>query len=131
MVSRLWQPARLHTVASGASTAVLTTTWDKLRGRAIATATATGPQFLERLQTRKAQVGEKFDRAAKRFEAETVGAAVTTHVPLADDVARVTRPVAPPPPKTKPTAEQPDTFARLMEAKRKALEERDAAKDES
>jgi uncharacterized membrane protein len=107
----------------------LTATWEKLRGRAVVASGA--PQFLERLQTRKVQVGEKFGKATKRFEAEPVPAGATTHVPVADDVARVVRPVAPPPPKVKLTADQPDTFARLMQAKRKALEERDAAKDES
>src|SRR5206468_8912211 len=111
-------------------TAALTTTWDKLLGRAVAA--ATGRQFLDRLKTRKAKVGEKFDRAAKQFEPETVGIAATTNVPVADDVARVPRPAVPQPqPKARPTQEQSDTFARLMQAKRKALEERDAAKDES
>jgi uncharacterized membrane protein len=104
------------------------TTWDKLRGRAVAAAGA--PQFLERLQNRKAKVGEAIVRGSRRFDGEAVGAASAAHVPVADEVSRVSRPAAPrAQPKAPTVQEAPDTFARLMQAKRKALEERDAGKD--
>lgn len=99
--------------------------WERLRGRA--DAAAGSPQFLERLQNRKAQVEETMVKAARRFEAAEepvpVGPVQTA------DQATTRRAAAPPPPRSPPNpAETPadDAFARLMKAKKKALGDRDA-----
>jgi uncharacterized membrane protein len=104
--------------------------WDKLRGRAEAAVTT--PVFIERLKSRKAAVGESLERerTARRFEpgAEAPVAAVTT----AD--AAVSARIAPPRPQPRPqapAAEAPvdEAFARLMKAKRKALEGREPGQE--
>jgi hypothetical protein len=101
--------------------------WQQLRGQVPERDEA--PQFLERLKSKKVQVGATFDRAVRRFEAEEtpVGAVQTA------DSAITARPVAPPM-KPKPAAEpeQPtdDAFERLMRAKKKALEDRESEKEE-
>ncbi|MBX7103726.1 MAG: VWA domain-containing protein [Gemmataceae bacterium] len=92
--------------------------WDALRGR---TVEKTGGDFLERLQSKKSDVSATIEqaRATKRFEPTA-----TDFVPPPPAVevgpAAPPRPVAP-----APAAESADdAFARLMKAKRKALDER-------
>jgi uncharacterized membrane protein len=113
-------------VETAEATAAATKLWEKLRGRAD---TATGsPQFLERLQNRKAQVEETIGRSARRFDAGDEPRPVT-QVATAD-AATATRPIRPaaqPPASAKPgAAPADDAFARLMKAKKKALADRDA-----
>ncbi len=106
-----------------------TRAWEKLRGRAEATSAT--PQFIERLQNRKAQVGETLERSTRRFDAGEAPPAAPTVATA--DTAAAARPVAPPasaaPPPTSATSETDDTFARLMKAKKKALEEREPGKE--
>lgn len=93
--------------------------WDGLRGRR---KEKTGGDFLERLQSKKSVVAAELEevRSTRRFEARDDWAAPP---PEAVDVAE-TPPPRPdrPPPTAEPAAD--DAFARLMKAKRKALDER-------
>jgi hypothetical protein len=105
--------------------AAATKLWGKLRGRAEAIVAT--PAFIERLKNRKAQVGETIDRSARRFDAE--GAPPAGAPTATADAAAPPRPAPPKPPKLqRPTTQAPadDAFARLMRAKKKALEDRDA-----
>jgi hypothetical protein len=104
----------------------LSALWARLRGRAAA-ATAT-PQFLDRLKSRKTQVGEELDkgRAARRFEAAgPVPSAPPTGEPSAAR-PRPKPPLSPPPPQP---SEPQDYASRLLRAKRRAMEERDKDKE--
>lgn len=107
-------------------------TWAYLRGRAESAAAT--PEFLERLKSRKAQVGESLEkgRAARRFEA---GDAPPTTAPAgAMDMATPTdRPAPPPtaPGRLSPEGEskEPDDYgSRLLKAKKKIQQERDREK---
>jgi hypothetical protein len=109
--------------------------WDRLRGRAAAAAAT--PQFLDRLKSRKEQVGEALGKAKAqaRFEASEL-ARPSAPPPGADDAATVERTgpprAAPPPRSVAPEAaqEEPADFAsRLMKAKKRVWEERDKDKD--
>jgi uncharacterized membrane protein len=101
--------------------------WEKLRGRAVAVTET--PQFIDRLQSRKAKVTEALEqlRAAKRFEApESVGAAP----PGAQDemtVASAPAPRAAVQPRIAPQKEEEaaDYASRLLKAKKRVWEERD------
>jgi|GEM_PF-213910 hypothetical protein len=101
--------------------AALITTWDRIRGRRVSGEKT--PEFLARLRSRKAEVGETMEKgkAARRFEGELPEGAAP---PPGADAA------APPPVRTphrpaKPTTESAgdDYAARLMRAKRKAMGE--------
>jgi hypothetical protein len=97
--------------------------WDRLRGRAAVEDKL--PQYIERLKSRKAQVGETMERekAAKKFEAaEGVKPAEgPTVVPIT--------PTEKPKPAAPKQEEPKEDFAtRLMRAKKKAMEERDRDK---
>jgi hypothetical protein len=98
--------------------------WQHLRGQA--QERDESPQFLERLKSKKAQVGQTIERATRRFESEETPA---TGVVQTADSAVTARPTQPSPPRPKPQAEPEqatdDAFERLMRAKKKALEERD------
>jgi uncharacterized membrane protein len=99
-----------------------TTVWERLRGREVADS---GAAVLERLKSRKLQIGEAMSRekATRRFEAEE-GAPT---VPIASASATAA------PPRPRPTAPRPvakkedadDYATRLMKAKKRALEERE------
>lgn len=112
-------------VEPAAVSAALVGFWEKIRGRhGIAPKL---PEYLERLKSRKAEVGEGLDaeRATRRFE----GDAAATPAPLGADDA------APPPqrPTTRPRPTEPeptgdDYAARLMRAKKKAMDKRDGDK---
>jgi hypothetical protein len=103
--------------------------WARLRGQGPA---GGAPQFLDRLQSRKAQVGETLEKgkATRRFEP---GEAPAAAPPVVSDV-----PIVPPRPASRPAAlpkvgpegeQEPADFAsRLMRAKRRAMEERDKDK---
>jgi uncharacterized membrane protein len=97
--------------------------WDRLRGRRVTTETP----FLERLRSRKAAVGETLnkDRSTRRFEGESTGAVAPEGADVAEE-RPVTRP-APKPAAPEPTGD--DFAARLMRAKKKAMEDRER-KDE-
>jgi uncharacterized membrane protein len=97
-------------------------TWQKLRGQASADDKV--PEYIERLKSRKAAVGETMDKqkAAKKFEAAETGAAMPTVVP----VTPVDKP-KPAPKKVEKKVEE-DFATRLMRAKKKAMEERDKDK---
>jgi len=102
--------------------------WARLRGRTpVAAAT---PQFLDRLKSRKAQVGEEIGKikAARRFEAE---GHVTTVPGAAQMPVTPPRPTASPPSPPAPQREgEPQDYAsRLMRAKKRAMEERDKEKE--
>jgi len=102
--------------------------WEKLRGRALLDAAV--PEYIERLKSRKTQVGETMEKqkAAKKFDAP----AGTTVKP--GDIATVTptnEPEKPKPAAPKPAKKEDDAgdFAtRLMRAKKKAMEDRDKDK---
>lgn len=102
--------------------------WGRLRGQAVQEAPTTA--FLERLKSRKEQVGETLERAraATRFEGGDAPApppgAEAAATPLSQP-----RPAAPPP-KIAPEkeAEPADFASRLMKAKKKVWEERDKDK---
>jgi uncharacterized membrane protein len=101
--------------------------WLRLRRQAVTQA----PAFLERLQSRKAQVDEALEKqkAARRFEAgETPAAPVQT----AADVGSAAPPPAakaPPPTVAPPKEEEPaDYAARLLRAKKRSIEEREKKK---
>jgi uncharacterized membrane protein len=102
--------------------------WDRLRGRQLALAGA--GEFLDRLKSRKAQVGETIEKekATRRFE----GAGVT---PVTADPGATALPKEAAAPRTAPTAkpapkkqEAEDYATRLMKAKKRALEDRDKEK---
>jgi uncharacterized membrane protein len=101
--------------------------WQHLRGETPAKDEA--PQFLERLKSKKQEVGATFERSGRRYEAAE---SAKEAVPTADSVVAA-RPIASPPkpvPKAEPETAPDDAFARLMRAKKKALEDREAAKEE-
>ncbi len=113
-----------HKLARGAQEA-----WGQLRGQAAAVRTA---EFLDRLQSRKARVGETIEkgRSERRFEA---GDAPVAPPPAVGEVL-------PPRPAPKPTQEpkagakedeQADPMSRLLRAKRRAMEDRDRDKGKS
>jgi hypothetical protein len=111
-----------------AVTAALSGFWEKVRGRqGIAPKL---PEYLERLKSRKAEVGENLgpDRASRRYE----GNGASAPAPLgADDAAPTpTRPTARPRP-TEPEPTGDDYAARLMRAKREAMDKRDEDKPTS
>ena len=105
--------------------------WDRLRGRA--TSAEAEPQFLERLRSRKAEVGEEFDKtkAARRFEGEegsitapegaTNGPSASSSPPMRSATAQSISP--------EKEREASDFAGRLMKAKKKAMEDRDKGKD--
>jgi hypothetical protein len=101
------------------ASAAFNTIWDRTRGRR--TAEELTPEFLARLKTRKAEVGEKIDKgkATRRFEGELPeGAAL---LPGAD-AAVAPPPRAPQRPQPKATDATGDDYAaRLLRAKRKAM----------
>jgi hypothetical protein len=105
--------------------------WDRLRGRR--TVIAKAPEFLDRLKSRKEQIGEALERtrAAQRFEA--AGPAATAP-PGAE------APSGPAPPPTRRPAPQPrvgpqtpeeaaDYASRLLKAKKRVWQDRDKDKD--
>jgi uncharacterized membrane protein len=105
--------------------------WDRLRGRR--TTAERAPEFIERLRSRKAQVGESMqrERAARRFDAGDV--------PVAPPAGAADVPAAPsgPPRPARPPAslgpqqpeQEPADFAsRLMKAKKRVWEEREKDK---
>src|SRR5262249_16021938 len=101
--------------------------WDRMRGRQPITTKADA--FLERLKSRKAQVGETIEKekAAKRFEA-TAGAA-----PGVADAGATGRSQEPaqtkPPPQPTPKPKEAEGYAAaLTKAKKRALEDRDKEK---
>jgi uncharacterized membrane protein len=107
---------------------VMQRTWGRLRGRVVH-AEAT-PQFMDRLKSRKAQIGESMERArgARRFDA---GETAPTAPPPGADVAAQATPRAParPTPQIRPESEQKteaqDYASRLMKAKKRVWEERE------
>ena len=101
--------------------------WARMRGRAAAAATT--PQFLDRLKSRKAQVGEAIDkgRATRRFEAGALpsgGRQPPEAAPAQGSDAPRPAP-APARPEPKREAEPEDYASRLMRAKKRAMEERE------
>lgn len=98
-------------------------TWQRLRGQVAERIEA--PQFLERLKTKKTEVGAAFDRGARRFETTDAPAGTVQTA----DAVMTDRPPPQAAPKPKPVAEPEDgddPFARLMRAKKKALGDREA-----
>ena len=104
-----------------------TTTWQRLRGQAVADEKM--PEYIERLKSRKASVGETMDKkkAAKKFDKADGVAAGSAPVVVSSQPTEKPKPA---PAKEKPKAESKDEdFAtRLMRAKKKAMEERDKDK---
>jgi hypothetical protein len=98
--------------------------WARLRGHAAAVAT---PQFLDRLQSRKARLGESLERerATRRFEGEAAPGA-------APPPAASAQPAPPPRPSPRPAEPKPaeqqekgDYASRLLRAKKRVWEDRD------
>ncbi|OAI38936.1 hypothetical protein AYO40_01480 [Planctomycetaceae bacterium SCGC AG-212-D15] len=113
-------------------TAAVEKGWERLRGRNVLAAAT--PQFLDRLKSRKEQIGETLGKAAAKFDA---GEAPPSMPPpaSADEVA-----AAAPPPGPRPAArpqgvapdkpeEAADFASRLMKAKKRVWEDRDKDKD--
>ncbi|MFN4259400.1 MAG: VWA domain-containing protein [Gemmataceae bacterium] len=105
--------------------------WARLR-RQTATVEET-PQFLDRLKSRKAQIGETLEKGKgeRRFEApDTPAAATPAGATEPSESAAPVPPPAQPPPTVAPEAEaEPTDFAsRLMRAKKRVWEERDKEK---
>jgi hypothetical protein len=96
--------------------------WSKLRGQAVEESTT---EFIERLKSRKAAVGEAMDKkkAGKKYESVEGGKVYDAPV-----VVSPTTPVDKPKPKPKEEAKEEDFATRLMRAKKKAMEERDKDK---
>lgn len=112
--------------------------WKKLRGQEVAVA----PEYMEKLRSRKAEVGEQIDRsrAATRFEAPPPTSASTPGVdePLLNpsagpSVSDAPRRPAPPTPGLAPSGskpDQPESYTnRLLRAKQKVWEDREKEKD--
>jgi uncharacterized membrane protein len=108
--------------------------WDRLRGRRQAAERA--PDFIERLKSRKVQIGESMqrERAGRRFEPGEGPAA--TPVGGATDLPEAPRPSRPGGPAPRPTlaphqeGEEPADYAsRLLKAKKKVRQELDRDKD--
>ncbi|HWY87455.1 MAG TPA: hypothetical protein VNX28_12055, partial [Gemmataceae bacterium] len=96
--------------------------WGRIRRQDMPEATTV---FIERLQTRKAKVGETIEKekAAKRFEA---GPGVAdAAVPDATTAKPAEAPKKPAPAKKPAEVKEADFATRLMRAKKKAMEERD------
>ena len=113
--------------------AMSTALWSRLRGRALAVSAT--PQFMDRLKSRKQQVGESLEqlRAARRFEGqeslkdapELIGTAVSAETAVRPQ-PRPTQTLAP------GSSDQPVDYAsRLLKAKKKVWEERQQDKDQS
>jgi hypothetical protein len=109
--------------------------WARLRGHRLEPA---GPQFLDRLQTRKSQIGQELDRAraTRRFDgdkapaAPPAGAGDVPEIPSRPGERRPT-PAAPglaPGPQQKKEAEPQDYASRLMKAKKKVWRDKDKGK---
>jgi uncharacterized membrane protein len=116
-------------------TTAVQSTWDRLRGRT-ATAAAT-PQFLDRLKSRKEQVGEAMGKAKSQARFDAGDAPPPTIAPIGADEAAAQPPSSGPRPTAKPQGgvapDQPeqapaDFASRLMKAKKKVWEERDKDK---
>src|SRR5262249_19161018 len=103
--------------------------WQQLRGTLVITSST--PQFLDRLKSKKAEIGEQMEKtkAQARFEGGTT--APTTAPPPGADVAtpppsRPTSRPKPPPSATPQSGQEAGDFAsRLMRAKKRAMEDRD------
>jgi hypothetical protein len=108
-----------------------TALWQRLRGQP---QTAAPAEFIERLKSRKAQADESIEKkkAARRFDPGEAAAPSATPTVLTGGEAQPPKPTAPPPsvaPARKEEAAD-DYAARLMRAKKRALEDRDK-KDKS
>jgi uncharacterized membrane protein len=108
--------------------------WDRLRGRRQLPERV--PEFIERLKSRKAEIGEALqrERAARRFEAGDQPTASPSGAPdLPDRPAAPARPAAPPAgPSLAPqqeSQEPADYASRLLKAKKRVREELDRDKD--
>jgi hypothetical protein len=106
--------------------------WERLRGRAGAIVQA--PEFIDRLQSRKAKVSEALEqlRAARRFDG---GERVVAAPGGADELAGAgvgapsTRPAAPPRIAPEKQEEPVDYASRLMKAKQRVWQEREPNKE--
>jgi uncharacterized membrane protein len=102
--------------------ATLSNWWEAMRGRREAVVQT--PEFLERLRSRKAEVGESIvrERARRRYEGEGAAGAPP---PGADDVSALPKPTSRPQPAVPAPEAADDYAARLMKAKRKAIEDKE------
>ncbi len=104
------------------------TLWLRLRGRQVEVV----PAYIERLRTRKAQVGETIDKdkAVRRFAGEapvTAVLAAPSEAPVGDLPPRRPAPAQRVGPEQSEEAQ--DFASRLMRAKKKAMEEREKRKE--
>jgi uncharacterized membrane protein/Mg-chelatase subunit ChlD len=105
--------------------------WERLRGQS-ATATA-APQFLDRLKSRKAAIGETLGKTKAQARFESGAAPPPSTAPTGADEAPAPGPSAAPRPLSRPGGvapdapqEQPADYAsRLMKAKKRVWEDRD------
>ena len=104
--------------------------WGRLRGRAVLAAQT--PQFIDRLQSRKAQVSEALEhlRAAKRFEPREAVAAAPPGADQEVAVATLDKPRTADQSRIAPQKEQEpaDYTSRLLKAKQRVWEEREKEK---
>jgi hypothetical protein len=104
-----------------------TATWQRLRGQAVAEEKM--PEYIERLKSRKASVGETMDKkkAAKKFEKAAGTPAAEAPIIASLAPTEKAKP-APTKEKSKKVEKEEDFATRLMRAKKKAMEERDKDK---
>jgi len=103
--------------------------WERLRGREPVTTKADA--FMERLKSRKAQVGESIEKekAQKRFEATAGATPIVSDAGATGMTQEQGKPKPPPPPKPGAKPKEAEDYAtRLMKAKKRALEDRDKEK---
>jgi hypothetical protein len=112
-------------------TAALRSWWLGLRG--LAPAIAAAPDFIDRLQSRKAQLDETMDRSrgTRRFEAGEAPASAPAGADAGPLRTSTTTRAPAAPSKIGPEKEQEpiDYASRLLRAKKRAMEERDKGKE--
>jgi uncharacterized membrane protein/Mg-chelatase subunit ChlD len=105
--------------------------WDRLRGRR--TVVAKAPEFLDRLKSRKEQIGEALERtrAAQRFEVTGPAASAPpgAEAPSAAAPPPPRRPAPPPGVGPQTPEEAADYASRLLKAKKRVWQDRDKDKD--
>lgn len=106
--------------------------WGRIRGKAVVAEQT--PQFIDRLKSRKAQIGEALDRgkATKRFDADESASAAPPPGAADAPTAQPRTPARPPQqPQVGPDKEQEaaDYASRLLKAKKRVWQERDKDKE--
>jgi uncharacterized membrane protein len=113
-------------VEPAAAVAVAERVWLRLRGRAAEISTT--PEFIDRLRSRKLEVGDTLEqlRSARRFDGgEVTGAAPPSAAEAGSATATTTRTVAAPQIAPEKKEDAADYASRLMKAKQRVWQDRD------